>query len=107
MDVVHYTLTGAQDWPMLITTLKLVLGLIGGLFSLVLGLLSAFWLDFRKQFSSHVVDGEQRCVRCIDRIDDEFNSVWDAIDYCFPRGEAKPSDTRRQRGGGDEIKGKS
>jgi hypothetical protein len=86
MDIpTGYTLTGAQDWPMLITTMKLASGIVGGLLSSIIGLLGAFWLDFRNKFATHVKEGEKSCGKCKVGIDEEFDAIWDTIDTCFPR----------------------
>lgn len=94
-----FLLTSAGDWPMLIFTLKLALGVIGSLFSLIVALVVAFWVDFRRQFTKHEKDADKKCTQCHAGIEGDFDNVWLAIDHCCPRSSVDFRGEKKSVGG--------
>lgn len=81
----EYTLTGATDWPMLLTVAKLTAWIVGGLLGLNATLIAAMWWDFRQQFAGHKTCEQAKCTRCREDISNEHKAIWETLDICCPR----------------------
>ncbi len=91
-----YTLTGASDWPMLVSLLKTMAWIFGAMLSVIAALIVGLWADFRRQYASHKVDEAESCSGCHDALARELDAVWDALEACCPRGTSRPVRCKRK-----------
>ena len=92
IDLAHYTITGASDWPMLKEMLSgmrflfiLLWGAIGGLITFI-GILGGLaWRDLRKQLATQRTEDQGHFDECKKSCGVEFGYVWSALDLCCPR----------------------
>jgi len=91
-----YTLTGAQDWPMLVGMLKTMSWIFGALLATIMALIVAQWTDLRRQYSTHKSEEDDNCSGCHETINRELDAVWDTLESCCPRGSARPVRCRRK-----------
>ena len=88
-DLVHYTITGAQDWPMFKEMFAGMRILVGGAWLSTVGLLIYIYRSIIARIASERKDDKEGCAKCNGAHIREFSDVWDAIDCCCPRGTTK------------------
>ena len=84
-ELAHYTITGAQDWPMF----KEMLAGMRILFFLLWGTIATgggfMWRDLRNRIASQRSEDRENCLYCKKERDANFLEVWDAMDQIAPR----------------------
>jgi hypothetical protein len=85
VDLVHYTITGAQDWPMfkeMLSGIRWLVGIASGCFGSLVGLM---WWDLRNRIATQRKEDKDNCARCKKARDGAFLELWDTIDVIAPR----------------------
>ena len=76
---VHYTITGAEDWPMF----QFMLGGFGLAWVLIVGLLVYIWKDLKVRIGSQRAEDAKGCETCKKAIWDHIaGPIWNAIEAC-------------------------
>lgn len=79
IPVQHFTITGADDWPMF----RFMLGGLIALLTALAGLLLYIWRDLKKSIGMRRAEDASKCDRCNKSIWDHIeNAVWKAIEGC-------------------------
>jgi len=81
-DILHYTITGAQDWPMFKLMFGVVAGLCGAMWVIITALIGIMWRDLRTRIASQRHDDKAHCVDCKSNHTREFDSIWTKLDEC-------------------------
>jgi hypothetical protein len=97
-ELVHYTITGAQDWPMfqqMLAGMRILVLLLWG--TIVAGG-GYMWNDLKKRIASQRQEDQAHCIACKNERTEEFGHVWAAIDVVAPRDSAAASAVTAAKG---------
>jgi hypothetical protein len=84
-NLVHYTITGAQDWPMfqqMLAGMRILALLLWG--TIVAGG-TYIWRDLKNRIAAQRREDRDHCTACNNARVEEFGHVWAAIDMAAPR----------------------
>lgn len=84
-DLVHYTITGAQDWPMFKEMLAGMRILVGAAWVSTVGLLVFIWRNLLARYAQQRKEDRGNCKRCNGAHIREFSDIWDTVDIIAPR----------------------
>lgn len=103
IPVQHFTITGAEDWPMFLAMIKFVGIVFCAAWGSVVGLVIYVFNDLKNTIQSDKVENGNSCTDCKKAIWEHISGpVWSAIESCCPRLSEAEKDILR-----NEIKKKT
>ena len=81
-DLLHYTITGAEDWEMFVFLFKIIGGVFAFMWVIVVGLISLQWRDLKTRIAVQRKDDRENCRKCQNDRQREYDAIWDNIKAC-------------------------
>jgi len=89
-DILHYTITGASDWPMFKFLFIFLCGAFSAMWGVIVALIGLQWRDLKTRISSQRKDDKDSCKSCKSENTREMDAIWDNIHACCKASGVAP-----------------